>query len=89
MGQDRAPRRWRSTSPGFCVARRPDPTELKSIVDFYEVQLKRFQEDKKLDPAAFALADPKNKPSGVKVDELAAWTTVARSMLNLVSATRP
>jgi len=67
----------------LCVARRPDPTELKSIVDFYEAQLKRFQADKKLDPAAVALADPKNEPRGTKVDELAAWTTVARSMLNL------
>jgi hypothetical protein len=56
---------------------------MQSIVDFYEAQLKRFKEDKKLDPAAVALADPKNKPAGMDVDELAAWTTVARSMLNL------
>jgi uncharacterized membrane protein/mono/diheme cytochrome c family protein len=67
----------------LCVARKPDPVELKSIVDFYEQQRERFKTDKKLDPAAVALADPKQKPKDMDIADLAAWTTVARSMLNL------
>ena len=41
--------------------------------------------DKKsaLDPAAIALAQPKAAPANIDVSELAAWTTVARSILNL------
>ncbi|MEA2734556.1 MAG: hypothetical protein QOE14_1007, partial [Humisphaera sp.] len=67
----------------LCVARRPDEAELKQVVDFYEAQLKRFKEDKAVDPAAVALQDPKKKPQGMDLPELAAWTTVARSILNL------
>ena len=67
------------------VARRPDDVELKAIVDFYESQLKRFRDagDKSVDAAAVALPDPKQVPSGMDLPELAAWTTVARSILNL------
>jgi hypothetical protein len=68
----------------LCVARRPDDVELKAIVDFYEAQLKRFREDKAVDAAAVALGDPAaKKPQGMDLPELAAWTTVARSVLNL------
>jgi hypothetical protein len=56
--------------------------ELKAIVDFYETQKKRFA-DKSLDAAMIALRDPKKPPAGMDVTELAAWTTVARSILNL------
>jgi mono/diheme cytochrome c family protein/uncharacterized membrane protein len=66
----------------LCVARRPNDAELKALVDFYQSQLTRFQE-KKLDPAAVALADPKRKPGDMDLPQLAAWTTVARSVLNL------
>ena len=67
----------------LCVARRPDEAELKAILDFYQAQLKRFREDKTLDPAVVALRDPAKKPQGMDLPELAAWTTVARSVLNL------
>ena len=67
----------------LCVSRRPDEVELKAVTDFYEAQLKRFREDKTVDPAAVALRDPAKKPQGMDLPELAAWTTVARSILNL------
>ena len=70
----------------LCVARPPEKAELQQICDFYDAQLKRMKDpDKKkgLDPAAIALADPKNVPQNTDIAELAAWTTVARSILNL------
>jgi hypothetical protein len=67
----------------LCVSRRPDEVEMKAVMDFYEAQLKRFREDKTVDPAAVALRDPAKKPQGMDLPELAAWTTVARSILNL------
>jgi len=67
----------------LCVSRQPDEVETKAIMDFYDAQLKRFREDKTVDPAAVALPDPKKKPQGMDLPELAAWTTVARSVLNL------
>src|SRR2546423_13803595 len=71
---------------GLCNARPPDDAELKSIVNFYQALLARFRDpDKKtgLDPAAVALNDPKLAPKNVDLPELAAWTTVARAVLNL------
>ncbi|MEO6435740.1 MAG: DUF1553 domain-containing protein, partial [Tepidisphaeraceae bacterium] len=68
----------------LCVARKPDATELRKIVEFYQAQLKRFREDKSVDAAAVALASPGQKPPvDCDLPELAAWTTVARSVLNL------
>jgi mono/diheme cytochrome c family protein/uncharacterized membrane protein len=67
----------------LCLSRRPDATELKAVLGFYEKQLERFQ-SKQLDPAAVAMQDPKQPPpQGMDLPELAAWTTVARSVLNL------
>jgi hypothetical protein len=63
-----------------CVARSPDEVELKQITDFYQQQLKRF-EDKKLD--ASAVASAAGRADKARLPELAAWTTVARSILNL------
>jgi mono/diheme cytochrome c family protein len=67
----------------LCIARKPDEVELKTVVDFYQSQLKRFQDDKKLNTSAIALADPNEKSANATMPELAAWTTVARSILNL------
>jgi hypothetical protein len=70
----------------LCNARPPDDVELKSIVNFYQAQLARFRDpDKKsgLDAAAVAVNDPKLAPKNVDLPELAAWTTVARAVLNL------
>jgi len=66
----------------LCVARPPDDIERKSIVDFYQKQLERFR-SKSLDPVAIAVNDPKRVPAGMDMPELAAWTTVARAVLNL------
>jgi hypothetical protein len=70
----------------LCNARSPDDVELKSIVSFYQAQLARFRDkDKKtgLDAAAVAANDSKMAPKNVDLPELAAWTTVARAVLNL------
>jgi hypothetical protein len=66
----------------LCVARAPDPSELVKVKAFYEAQLKRFR-DKQADPAAVALRDPKNVPGGMDLPEVAAWTMVARTVINL------
>ena len=70
----------------LCNARSPDDVELKSIVKFYQSQLARFRDpDRKsaLDPIAVAVNDPKLAPENMDLPELAAWTTVARAVLNL------
>jgi hypothetical protein len=66
----------------LCVARTPDATELTKLRAFYDAQLKRFR-TKQADPAPVALRDPKNVPSGMDVPEVAAWTMVARTVMNL------
>jgi hypothetical protein len=66
----------------LCVARAPDPSELTRIKAFYETQVKRFR-DKQADPAPVALRDPKVIPSGMDLPEVAAWTMVARTVMNL------
>lgn len=66
----------------LCLTRTPRPEELKSLVAFHHHQLARFQAGK-LDAAPIAGIDAKNPPTGVDVNDLAAWTTVARALLNL------
>jgi hypothetical protein len=66
----------------LCVARAPGPVELEKVKAFYETQLKRFR-DKQADPAPVALRDPKVIPSGMDLPEVAAWTMVARTVMNL------
>jgi len=66
----------------LCVARAPRPSEVEKIKAFYEAQLARFRE-KQADPAAVALRDPKVVPGGMDLPEVAAWTMVARTVMNL------
>jgi hypothetical protein len=67
----------------LCVAREPDEKEIERVEAFYKTQLARFRE-KRDAAAAVALPDPKaTPPAGMDVPEVAAWTTVARVMLNL------
>jgi hypothetical protein len=61
----------------LCIGRTPDDDEVKRIVAFYQKELQRLQ-DKKADPAAVAGAT--GRPD---TPELAAWTLVCRSVLNL------
>ena len=56
--------------------------ELDEIVKFYDAQLARFK-SKAADPAKVAGVDPAKPPAGADVNELAAWTTVSRAILNL------
>jgi hypothetical protein len=68
----------------LCLARQPDDVERKTIAEFYDAQLKRFKEGEKgVDAAKVALQDPAKKPAGMDLPQLAALTTVARSILNL------
>jgi mono/diheme cytochrome c family protein/uncharacterized membrane protein len=66
----------------LCTARAPDEKELTQVKTFYESQLKRFK-DKAADPMPVAAVDPKNPPTDMDINELAAWTTVSRAILNL------
>jgi hypothetical protein len=59
-----------------CVARPPSPDELALITRYYHAQKKRF-EAKELDAAALAGAGEGD------VNERAAWTALARTLLNL------
>jgi hypothetical protein len=59
-----------------CLVRPPSDQELKMLVDFYAAQKRRF-ESKELDPAAVA------GPGDGDARERAAWTAVARVVLNL------
>ena len=56
--------------------------DLAAVKAFYETQIKRFR-DKHADPAPVALRDPKAIPSGMDLPEVAAWTMVARTVMNL------
>lgn len=59
-----------------CLSRPPDQEELASVLRFYHAQKKRF-ETKELD------ATPVGGPGEGDVTERAAWTSVARALLNL------
>jgi Protein of unknown function (DUF1553)/Protein of unknown function (DUF1549)/Planctomycete cytochrome C len=59
-----------------CVARGPDEQELRLLVDFYETEKRRFVA-KELNPAALA------GPGGGDACDRAAWTALARAVLNL------
>jgi hypothetical protein len=66
----------------LCLARPPRTEELEPLVAFYEDQLARFRAGE-LDAARVAGTDAKNPPRSAGPNELAAWTTVARALLNL------
>ena len=65
----------------LCLARTPRPDELARITVFLDHQLSRFRAGD-LDAARVAGAAT-GSLGGVNLDELAAWTTVARVILNL------
>jgi hypothetical protein len=75
----------------LCLTRSPRPEELARLRAFYEQQLARFRSGE-LDAARVAGLDAKDPPTpllspapppGADAAELAAWTTVARVLLNL------
>lgn len=63
-----------------CLARRPDPTEQAALLRFYRRQLERFRAGE-LDPTK--LAPPPQGEDPTRSAEVAAWTTVARVLMNL------
>ncbi len=70
--EDRAARAFR-----LCLSREPDSSELAAILDFFEVQRDRFRSGE-LDAEAIS-----GTTDAVDPVELAAWSTVARALLNL------
>ncbi|MBX6311400.1 MAG: DUF1553 domain-containing protein, partial [Isosphaeraceae bacterium] len=66
----------------LCLARPPQPEELRLITAFYEAQSARFRTGE-LDAAKVIGIDPKALTKNVDSSELASWTAVARALLNL------
>jgi hypothetical protein len=75
----------------LCLTREPRPDELARITAFYQHQLARFRSGE-LDAtrvAGLGVKDPptpllsSSPPAGTDANEMAAWTTVARVLLNL------
>lgn len=68
-----------------CVARAPNENEVKALLDLLLKQKGRFA-DPDAKPWELATADPKNPPElpeGIRPFDAAAWTVVARVLLNL------
>lgn len=64
----------------LCLARSPSPEELDEILNLFAAQLARYQEN----PAQAAETNGKAQLVGqLPAEEVAAWTVVARSLLNL------
>jgi len=66
----------------LCVGRRPTAEEAGSVEAFYARQLERFRVGE-LKAEAVAVSEAFPKPKSGDLDELAAWTAVARGLLNL------
>ena len=66
----------------LCTSREPDALELDRVVAFHGRQLARFA-SKNADAAAVAVSEAVPPPPGADLNDLAAWTTVARALLNL------
>jgi hypothetical protein len=66
----------------LCVSRPPTESEATAVRGFYEQQFKRFR-DGSLKAELVAVSEAFPKPKDVDLNELAAWTTVARALLNL------
>jgi hypothetical protein len=66
----------------LCASRAPAADEAAAVRRFYDGQLARFKEGS-LKAAAVAVSEALAKPVNSDLNELAAWTTVARALLNL------
>jgi hypothetical protein len=62
-----------------CLAREPSEQELAGLMEYFDAQRKFFGESSQ-DAAAVA---PANRPEGIDAANAAAWTMLARVMLNL------
>jgi hypothetical protein len=66
----------------LCTGREADAQEVGEVVAFQRAQLERFR-DGSADAAAVAASEALPAPQGSDLPELAAWTVLARAMLNL------
>ncbi len=66
----------------LCTGRAPTDSELKALLGLYEQQYRRF-EHSTATALQVALADPQKIPAEVNLHKVAAWTLVARVILNL------
>jgi mono/diheme cytochrome c family protein len=62
-----------------CLAREPSPAEVRRLLDYHQQQVQRFAAD----PAAAEQAAPKERPAGCDAAQGAAWTAIARVLMNL------
>ncbi len=62
----------------LCYSRPPSEAERNAVASFRETQLASFRND----PAAAEAAAPKDRPANVDPAIAAAWTTVARALMN-------
>jgi hypothetical protein len=62
----------------LCLTRTPDPVELQLLSDYWRAEQARYAAD---DDAARKLA-PADCPADISVGDAAAWTSVARVLLN-------
>ncbi len=68
-----------------CLARKPSANEARALLALLDKQLRRYQSGE-VDPGPLIAEDPKQPstlPKGVTAPQLAAWTVVARVLLNL------
>jgi hypothetical protein len=66
----------------LCLARQPRPEEIAALTRFYAQQRDRFSHAE-ADPARVVGLDATAAREAMNLPELAAWTTVARALLNL------
>jgi len=66
----------------LCLTRNPDTAELQMITAFYHAQLDQFRQQPEQAKAA-AISSALPPPKNADIPELAAWTMVSRSLLNL------
>jgi hypothetical protein len=67
----------------LCTGRDATADELSEVTKFYESQAARFKGKTADDAKAVASSDVLPVPKDANVQDLAAWTVVARAMLNL------
>jgi hypothetical protein len=66
----------------LCASRTPTEAELKTLLSLYEREYRHF-EDSTATALQVALSDPRKVPAEVNLHKVAAWTLVARVILNL------
>jgi mono/diheme cytochrome c family protein/ribosomal protein L29 len=62
-----------------CLSREPSPAEAARVLEYYRSQVSQFEGA----PQAAEAAAPKNRPEGMDAAHAAAWTAVARVLMNL------